>query len=127
MFKIQKDLGLIFVLIFLSIHFFSCSHHISDSSVYWKRNLPVILEDSSQQFFIDTLIRNNKTAIEIAEPILISKFGTKCIKEEKPFQVCYVNGYWIVNGTLPKGAVEGTFNIILRATDGKIIQLIHYK
>jgi hypothetical protein len=38
-----------------------------------------------------------------------------------------VDNYWIVDGTLPRGWVGGTATVILRATDGKVMKLTHYR
>ncbi len=98
-----------------------------DSREYWKKELNEILADTSNQFYADTLITNEKTALAIAEPILAAKYGQTQIDREKPLVSIKVNNYWIINGTLPNGYVGGTATVILRATDGKVIKLIHYK
>ncbi len=102
------------------------THHF-DSQEYWRSELNKFLADTSKQFYADTLITNEKTAIAIAEPILAAKYGQAQINKEKPLNAIRVDNYWIVDGTLPKDWVGGTATIILRATDGKVIKLTHYK
>ena len=118
---------LIFIIVLATTQCSSRKTHQFDSREYWKRELNEILADTSNQFYADTLITNEKTALAIAEPILAAKYGQTEIDREKPLVAIKVNNYWIINGTLPKGYVGGTATVILRATDGKVIILTHYK
>ena len=118
---------LIFTTFLVTIQCGSRKNNHFDSREVWRRELNVILADTSRQFYADTLITNEKTALAIAEPILAAKFGQKHIDREKPLVAIRVDNYWIVDGTLPRRYVGGTVTVILRATDGKIILLTHYK
>lgn len=71
----------------------------------------------------DTIIQNRQTAIEIAEPILIKRYGKSTIQKQKPFTVNHIQDYWILRGYLQSGGTAGTFIMILRATDAKIIEM----
>ena len=73
------------------------------------------------------LIENEKTAIAFAEIFLFQAYGRETIEGERPYEVHNIDGYWIINGTLPKGYLGGAFEIIFYSTDGQIIRLIHYK
>ncbi|MES2560849.1 MAG: NTF2 fold immunity protein [Bacteroidota bacterium] len=73
--------------------------------------------------FKDTLIQNRQTAIEIVEPILNKHYGKSTIQKQKPFTVNQIEGYWMVRGKLKNGGTAGTFLIILRASDGKIMEM----
>ncbi|MFC0516427.1 NTF2 fold immunity protein [Mucilaginibacter angelicae] len=66
-------------------------------------------------------------AIEFAQPILFKIFGEDNIRDEKPYMLDLVDGYWIMYGSLPAETRGGTFEIIFSAKDGRVIQLIHYK
>ena len=118
---------LIFLTVLITTQCSSIKTYQFDSREYWKRELNEILADTSNQFYADTLITNEKTALAIAEPILAAKYGQTEIDREKPLVAIKVNNYWIVNGTLPRGYVGGTATVILRATDSKVIILTHYK
>jgi hypothetical protein len=118
---------LLFITILVTIQCSSRKNHQFDSREYWRRELNEILTDTSRQFYVDTLITNEKTALAIAEPILAAKYGQAHINREKPFVAIRVDNYWIVDGTLLRGYVGGTATVILRATDGKVMQLTHYK
>jgi hypothetical protein len=120
-------------ILFIALAAFTVSHcqigrrNLYSSYNYWKIELPSILADTSKQFYVDTLITNEKTALAIAEPILVAKYGQKHIDRDKPLVAIRVDNYWIVDGTLPRGWVGGTATVILRATDGKVMKLTHYR
>jgi hypothetical protein len=75
------------------------------------------LEDSNG------VIPDEQTAIKIAEAILFRHYGEHEVKLEMPFKVKLEDGVWIINGTLPHGAVGGAFYIDIRQKDGCILQL----
>lgn len=77
----------------------------------------------SKRVYDDILIQNRQTAIEIAEPILMSHYGKSPIQKQKPFTVNHIEGYWILRGNLQRGGTYGTFIMILRAADAKIIEM----
>jgi hypothetical protein len=77
-----------------------------------------------------------KTAVKIAEAVLIPVYREKQIESERPFKAVLENGVWTVNGTLhcPDGkggvttmCVGGTAEVELSKTDGRILKMIHYK
>jgi hypothetical protein len=73
------------------------------------------------------LIPDKETAISFAEVLLFKTYGEDKVKDEKPYEIYKINGYWIMRGTLPVGYDGGTFEIIFQATDGKVIRLTHYR
>ena len=92
-----------------------------------KNQIQQALKDSTVKPFYDTLIKDKETAISIAELILFKIYGKKQITKERPYETYLIDGYWYITGTLPKGSVGGTFEIIFSANDGKVIKLTHYK
>lgn len=71
-----------------------------------------------------TLVKDEKTAIAIAEPILFNLFGKKTIIMERPYKICLVNGYWVIIGTFPRisnyfNATGGTFEMIMNSKKGQ--------
>jgi hypothetical protein len=74
----------------------------------------------------DTLIKDNQTLIKYAETILFKTYGKEQILSEKPYLTTFKNGIWHMYGTLPEGKLGGTFNISIRAKNGKVIQLVHF-
>ena len=66
-------------------------------------------------------------AIEFAEPVLFRIFGEDDIKDEKPYMIDLVDGFWIMDGSLPAETHGGVFHIIFSAKNGREIQLYHDK
>jgi len=46
-------------------------------------------------------VPDSKTAIRIAEAVLVPVYGDKHIESERPFTATLKDGAWIVTGTLP--------------------------
>ena len=75
----------------------------------------------------ELLIKNENTAIQIAEPILCEIYGESHIKDQKPYEVYLIDNYWVINGTLPIGMLGGTFVIIIDARNSKVLKITHFK
>ena len=110
----------------------SCGRTINNRTTlgveYAKQELRNALTDTTQnQVLVDTLIKDKETAITIAETILYKIYGKENITAQQPYEVNLIDGYWILNGTLPENMVGGTFLIIIDATNGRIIKLTHGK
>ncbi|MES2428984.1 MAG: YbbC/YhhH family protein [Bacteroidota bacterium] len=86
-----------------------------------------LADKTSKQVCVTKVIPDKLTAITIAEPILFKIYGKAQIISEKPYNVNLIDDYWVLEGSLPKGYVGGTFFIILSSKDGRVIKLIHYK
>lgn len=95
---------------------------------YAKQELENALSNKGEkQILVDTLIRDKETAIQISEPILFKVYGKENILSERPYEINFIDGYWILKGTLPDNMVGGTFLLIIKATDGQVIKLTHGK
>jgi hypothetical protein len=92
-----------------------------------KTQILKALKDSTAKPFYDTLIVDRQDAIALVEPILFKVYGKNQIIEQRPYEAYLIDGYWYIRGTLPKGSVGGTFEIIFSAHDGRVIRLTHYK
>ncbi|RIJ34014.1 NTF2 fold immunity protein [Pontibacter oryzae] len=95
---------------------------------YAKRELADALKNNSQkQILVEKVIKDKPTAISVAEEMLFSIYGKENIVRQRPYESHLIDGYWVLNGTLPKDWVGGTFLIIINSTDGKVIKLTHGK
>ena len=75
-----------------------------------KEELNNLLSDTiGRNVLVDTIIQNKETAIKIAEAILFNIYGEDNIKGERPYDVEFIDGHWILNGTLSEGWIGGTF------------------
>jgi hypothetical protein len=81
-------------------------------------------------------VPDEKTAVAIAEAVLIPIYGRKHIESERPFKAKLKDGIWYVNGTLHCGkskqpvdeiCVGGAAAVQLAKRDGRIIEMVHYK
>ncbi len=76
---------------------------------------------------------DEKTAVRIAEAVLIPIYGEGHIKGERPFTARLEGSRWIVKGTLPKSpnphelVVGGTAMAEIGKVDGRIIAVYHLK
>jgi hypothetical protein len=94
----------------------------------FKQEIERILNNKTErQVCVAKVIPDQETAIAVAEPILFKIYGRNQILREKPYVVHLVAGYWFLSGSLPKGWLGGTFEIILSAKDGRVIRLIRGK
>ena len=70
-------------------------------------------------------VPNEKTAIRIAEAVLIAVYGEKQIKSEEPFSAKLLNGVWTVQGTIADGVEGGVAIIKISKANGTIISVTH--
>jgi hypothetical protein len=73
----------------------------------------------------DGFVPDERTAIAIAEAILIPIMGEKEVLIERPFQANLSGEVWIVTGTLPRGFVGGTAIVKIARRDGRILHMTH--
>lgn len=95
---------------------------------YAKRELTDALKNPTQkQILAEKVIKDKETAINVAEAMLFSIYSKENIVRQRPYESHLIDGYWVLNGTLPKGKLGGTFLIIINSIDGKVIKLTHGK
>jgi hypothetical protein len=59
--------------------------------------------------------------------ILFDRYEKENIEFQKPYQVYFIDDYWIIYGTLPKGYRGGVFSIVFDSWNGKILRVTHGK
>jgi hypothetical protein len=95
---------------------------------YAKEELKSSLKNTtSTKIPVDTLIKDKETAIRICEAILFKVYGKDNITSQQPYEINLIDGYWVLNGTLPENMLGGTFLIIIHSTNGEVIRLTHGK
>lgn len=86
----------------------------------------------------DCLIKNEEKAIQLAEEKLFSIYGKSKIENERPYNIELKNNTWIVTGSVNTSILDkllygnmpkfgGGFEISIKAKDGSIINVTHYK
>ena len=114
----------IFLLPFIS---HSQKHTILGAGVAKEELKKALTEKRERQVIVDKVITDKQTAIAVAEAILFKIYGRAQIVNERPYETYFINGYWVLNGTLPEKMLGGGFLIVLNAKDGRVVRLTHYK
>jgi hypothetical protein len=70
-------------------------------------------------------VSDAKTALAVAEAVLIPIYGADNIGRERPFVVTLQGQTWIVTGTLPHGVVGDVAEIEINKDDGRILRVSH--
>jgi len=133
--SLKISLGLLLIIPILSCTKRDKQENISEinNSIVFKENRNIenaqlelknaLLEN---EILTDKVISDSQTAVKIAEDILFKIYGEENIVKQRPYNVNYVEDYYIINGTMPaEVAIGGTFLIIISSKDGKIIKLTH--
>ena len=120
------------ILLLLIISLISCNNvlHSKLGIEVAKEELERALADTTKIDILEKnelLIKEEKTAISVAEPILFEIYGKSKIEDEKPYEAYLINNYWVIRGTLNRFSLGGTFSIVIDARNSKVIEIIHYK
>jgi len=97
---------------------------------YAQQELKIALKVNQQHNVIDNktvIIKDSLTAINVAEPILFSIFGKDRITNQRPYEIYFIDNYWVISGTLPIGYSGGVFLIIIDSRNSKILRITHGK
>ncbi|MFA9213994.1 MAG: YbbC/YhhH family protein [Candidatus Methylacidiphilales bacterium] len=106
------------------------NHRIILGKEYAEQEIKSLLIDKHQHNVIDNktvIIKDSLTAITVAEPILFSIYGKDNITKQRPYEIYFIDNYWLITGTLPSGWKGGTFLIIIDSRNSKIIRITHGK
>ena len=132
--RLMTIIKIIYLLTLLTYTLNACGQIKDDRIILGKsyagQELKSTLSEKSQHNVIDNktvLINDSLTAINIAEPILFSIYGKGNITKQRPYEIYFIDNYWVLTGTLPKEYKGGTFLIIIDSRNCKIIKLTHGK
>ena len=124
----------IYILTLLTLTLNACGQTKNDRTMlgksYAEKELKAALAEKMQHNVIDNktvLIKDSIIVISIAEPILFSIYGKDNITKQRPYEIFFIDNYWIISGTLPKDYLGGTFLIIIDSRDSKVIRITHGK
>jgi len=126
----MKSIKLLHILTFLilSINTFG---QTKNDTINAQNELSYVLKNPTNKYNLlnkkSIIIKDSLTAINVAEPILFGLFGKDNIIKQKPYKIFFIDNYWLIRGTLPKGKIGGTFQIIIDSRDSKVIEIIHGK
>ncbi|MCS3869649.1 hypothetical protein J3D55_002565 [Chryseobacterium ginsenosidimutans] len=97
---------------------------------YAEKTLNEVLTTNKEHNVIqpnNVIIETPETAIRVAEPILFGIYGEKNITEQRPYKVSDFKDYYVIEGTLDRHSMGGTFLIIIKKNNGEIIKITHGK
>ena len=97
---------------------------------YANEELKSALKDTTRHNVINNstiIIKDSLTATTIAETVLFKIYGKTNITKQRPYEIHHINNYWVLNGTLPKGTLGGTFLIIIDDRNSRVIKITHGK
>jgi hypothetical protein len=77
--------------------------------------------------FYNPLLPTKAVAIAVAEPLLFSIYGKETIIRQRPYEAYLINGFWYLAGTLPQDMDGGTFELVVEAKNGRVVELTHGK
>lgn len=132
---------LLFLLALMAVTIVSCR---SERKVNYKVDSPTLFilnkrykENELKTELLDTalhniinkilIVKDEKTAIGLAEPILFNIYGRKNIIRQRPYEIQKLVAYYIIKGTLPEGSWGGVFLIVIDSRDARIVRLTHGK
>jgi hypothetical protein len=69
-------------------------------------------------------VPDQKTAMQVAEAVLVSVYGEGQVKAQEPFRVSLDGNIWTVKGALPHGP-GGNAEIKLSKKDGAVLYVSH--
>lgn len=75
----------------------------------------------------ETIIKDDKSVIHIAETVLFNIYGEKNILAEKPYLVHHYKNFWYMKGSLNKYDEGGVFELLMDDRNAQIIRITHGK
>lgn len=77
----------------------------------------------------DGYVPNERTAVRVAEAVLIPIYGQETVEKERPFTAVLRDEVWIVRGKGPKDTMTagGVALVEISKKDGRILRVTHGK
>jgi hypothetical protein len=100
-----------------------------EGEAYARKRLVEVLADTIRPHYGRQILLDKELVIKIVEPILFETYGRETILDERPYQACKVDNYWLVKGSTPDDPDfrGGAFEIIIDSRDARILRMVHYK
>ena len=94
---------------------------------YARQQVQRVTKAAPEAPFYKPLLPTKAVAIAVAEPLLFSIYGKESIIQQRPYEAYLINGFWYLAGTLPQNMVGGTFELVVEAKNGRVVELTHGK
>jgi hypothetical protein len=129
---IMKQIAIILFYFFIVTCQIAYTQNSEDRWIMGKERMEKLLKeslsDTSVHNYVITdriLLKDEKKAIGFAENVLFDIYGKDEIIDQRPYEIYFIDYYWIIKGTLPKTCVGGTFLIIIDSRDYRIVRISH--
>ena len=73
------------------------------------------------------VVSDPNIAVAVAAAYLMPIYGEAQIRRQMPLRAKLADQTWTVNGTLSRGSIGGTAQIIICQRNGAVLSIIHYK
>jgi hypothetical protein len=94
---------------------------------YARQQVQRVTKAAPKAPFYKPLLPTKAVAIAVTEPLLFSIYGKENIIRQRPYEVYLINGFWYLSGTLPQDMDGGTFELVVEAKNGRVVELTHGK
>jgi hypothetical protein len=94
---------------------------------YARQQVQRVIKAAPKAPFYKPLLPTKVVAIAVVEPLLFSIYGKEQIIQQRPYEAYLINGVWYLAGTLPQDMDGGTFEIMVEAKNGRVMELTHGK
>jgi hypothetical protein len=71
------------------------------------------------------VVPNGEVAKAIHRAVAGAVYGKADVDTERPFRAVRSGDFWVVFGSLPRGRTGGTAITVIRASDGRVMRIIH--
>ncbi|OWP61463.1 hypothetical protein CDA63_19245 [Hymenobacter amundsenii] len=103
------------------------SSHSKLGEAHARQQVQRVISAAAQTPFYKPLLPTKAVATAMMEPLLFSIYGKENIIRQRPYEVYLINGFWYLAGTLPEDMLGGTFELIVEAQNGRVVELTHGK
>ncbi len=112
------------------LNLFSCKKPNTQLDINTARRelKDALSENKGVSFFVTNNTFSKKKAIDAAESLLFKIYGKDQIINERPYNIYFIDDYWILSGSMPdKYSFGGVFLIVFSSKNGRVIKLTHGK
>ncbi|MEL6190439.1 MAG: NTF2 fold immunity protein [Bacteroidota bacterium] len=108
-----------------------CSQDQNESLLTAKKLLADYLQNSAIESYItekgDLHIIRRAQVLKVLKEKLYQTYGWWNINKQRPFQLHFIDGYWVIFGTLSRNKVGGVFEAIYDTREKQIVYMTHGK
>jgi hypothetical protein len=124
----KTNIRILFTCLVLLPLFSLAQRHTLTATEFYRQKIKLALSgEAYKTIYLHKVIPDKQTAVAVSEPTLFKIYGKAQIESERPYNIYLIDGYWVAEGTLPKGMFGGTFLDIVAKNDGRLMIMPHGK